>query len=124
MIYFTVNGQKLGIQFSYAKENGYFNDKEGRWRPYQYRTDTFCEILELGSTSKDEMTQRGYGRALLHWDDNFVAETGRKIALGRALENLSREIRSAAWQAYFNRKNCSSRNVIESREILTPEESC
>jgi hypothetical protein len=43
-----------------------------------------------------------------HESDRFVKETGRKISLKYALKLHTKEFRTAAWKAYFDRKTgCS-----------------
>ncbi len=44
------------------------------------------------------------GRAWCHENDNFCKETGRKLALTRAVKDLPKEQRKAVWEAYLNRK--------------------
>ena len=38
-----------------------------------------------------------------HPSDNFCKETGRKLALAKALRSYSRKFRTAAWEAYLER---------------------
>lgn len=42
--------------------------------------------------------------------DNFCKDTGRKIALARAIGSMNKEWRTMIWNAYFNR-NMVSENV-------------
>ncbi len=44
------------------------------------------------------------GRAWCHEKDNFCKETGRKLALTRAIKDLPKEQRKLVWGAYLNRK--------------------
>ena len=37
--------------------------------------------------------------------DTFNKDTGRKVALARAVQTFPKASRKAAWQAYLNRKN-------------------
>lgn len=55
-----------------------------------------CEVLN-GSTSI------GNGESYCHPSDNFCKETGRKIALERAVARLDRETRREIWRLYFDR---------------------
>ena len=44
------------------------------------------------------------GRSWCHENDQFSKETGRKLALARALMGYDRGFRTAAWKAYLGRK--------------------
>lgn len=108
---FTYNGQTFKIQFRYSStatgERGAF---------------TNCTIIP----NPDYHMRHGYmGRAECSDKDQFCKETGRKIALRRALAKAfpsryysdSKAARRAAWQAYFARKqqpiNAKSKEVKE-----------
>lgn len=110
MIYAQFNGVRYGIQFSYDRD------------VFGYRRNTECSIYNLGNDpnslppiNADDAI--GYGYANLHWEDNFCAETGRKIALIRALEQISefqkvfnpefpiKKFRAKIWEAYHLRNN-------------------
>lgn len=41
--------------------------------------------------------------AICHPDDSFNKETGRKIALTRAIKSLPKDERRKIWEAYFKR---------------------
>jgi hypothetical protein len=43
------------------------------------------------------------GQAVCAKEDHFVKETGRKVALTKAVADLPRDVRAAIWQAYLNR---------------------
>ena len=101
MIYAWHNGLRYGIQFSYTK------GKRG------HRQDTECCIYVLGNNLDDKPelgddNLMGAGDALLFYEDNFCAETGRKISLARALDNAGdfepllncKEFRTTIWAAY------------------------
>ena len=47
------------------------------------------------------------GKAHVHWKDQFCKDTGRKIALSRALGNIffSKEQKKLFWKAYFKLTN-------------------
>lgn len=47
--------------------------------------------------------EESHGYAFCSHLDRFNRETGRKVALTRALQSLPREIRKKFWEAYFNR---------------------
>ena len=63
----------------------------------QRRISTRC-ILTL----TDGVTEQ-IGVTLCSKKDNFCRETGRKISLARAVDNLDRDFRKEIWGAYFNR---------------------
>ena len=86
-----------------------------RPRQGQYKMVTMCNIWKYdpiiwgesieGTDSKDWLNLC-YGIAKCGKNDNFCKETGRKIALTRALRFFKdKEIRSAIWDAYFKRDN-------------------
>lgn len=65
--------------------------------------NTLCEIRIL-DTTKGISTTLYKGRAICQIGDQYCKETGRKIALKRALENINnRDMRRAFWQAYHSR---------------------
>lgn len=45
-----------------------------------------------------------FGRSWCHQNDQFSKETGRKLALARALKEFDRGFRTVAWKAYLGRK--------------------
>lgn len=45
----------------------------------------------------------GDGESNCHPSDNFCKETGRKIALERAVARLDRDTRREIWRLYFDR---------------------
>ena len=45
-----------------------------------------------------------HGMAFCHPNDNYMKETGSKIALTQALYPFTREQQTLFWTAYFNRK--------------------
>ena len=56
---------------------------------------TLCEIVNPDKTLKSDAV------AMCSPEDQFVRNTGRKIALGRALKAFTREERVLFWEAYF-----------------------
>jgi hypothetical protein len=81
----------------------------------QYKMVTMCNVWKYnpipygesieGTDSKDWLNLN-YGMAKCGLKDNFCKETGRKIALTRALRYFDdKEIRTAIWNAYFVRDN-------------------
>lgn len=96
---FTYNGQTFEIQFRYYE----FDDQTIKGKV------TCCCIVAPGMLG---LVRETYGIAQCHPDDQFCKETGRKIALRRALaksfhvfdKDERKNLRRAAWQAYFARK--------------------
>ena len=88
-----------------------------------YKMITLCNIWKYdpviwgesieGTDSKDWLNMN-YGNAKCGKHDNFCKETGRKIALTRALTyptQLDKEVRTAIWNAYFMRDNIGIRQA-------------
>jgi len=55
------------------------------------------------------------GCAYCHPHDNYCKETGRKIALARALERVRRDDRRLFWQAYFARNENEKEKVSDGK---------
>lgn len=71
---------------------------------WKYNPIPYGESIE-GTDSKDWLNLN-YGMAKCGKRDNFCKETGRKIALTRALRCFDdKEFRTAIWNAYFHRDN-------------------
>lgn len=66
--------------------------------------DTLCTISEvdLSKTGKEKYSQIAQGRACLSHKDVFNKHVGRKLALTRALNQLSKHERRQIWNAYKN----------------------
>lgn len=60
---------------------------------------TRCDIKPQG----ESLLVRGEGHSYCHPNDNFCRETGRKLALKKALLTATRPFRTAAWRAYLGR---------------------
>lgn len=63
------------------------------------RRVTTCTV-EVGTPGN---VRRSYGAAACIPEDQFVKETGRKLALTRAIKHFTREVRGLIWQAYHGR---------------------
>jgi len=66
------------------------------------RRETTC-IINRGESRENEETY-SIGNSQCVPQDKFVYETGRKLALKRALSGEDREFRHKAWECYRNRK--------------------
>jgi len=60
-------------------------------------------VAELREKKEDELKVISTGTAQCSKLDNFAKETGRKIALARAIKNFSKEERTEIWDKYFSR---------------------
>lgn len=73
----------------------------------KYKMVTMCNIWKINKGwifPEDEWANLNYGLAKCGVNDNFCKETGRKIALSRALKCIDdKEVRTAIWNAYFVR---------------------
>ena len=45
------------------------------------------------------------GVATCSMDDHYCKETGRKVSMRRAIQDLPRQTRKLIWETYLNRKN-------------------
>ena len=84
-----LNGQDVFMDFAYDRWDNDAEDTRGR---------TICDITEKG-TKKVLFS----GISLCSIKDNFCKETGRKIALTRAIRKLPREVRQLVWAEYLSR---------------------
>ena len=114
---FTFNGHTYKIIFRYDKHYTYFRPRpDGTIGPgSEFITggavdgiSTTCFIYLLQDNGNKQLI--GYGVSKCQTEhDNFCKETGRKLALTRALDNAIytgeiREFRTLAWKSYFARK--------------------
>ena len=90
MLGFTFDGQAYEIQFRHGQSCPPNVPMEVR--------STACTIFIGHALHWYE------GRSWCHGNDQFSKETGRKLALERALTGRTRDFRTAAWKAYFARK--------------------
>lgn len=84
---FSHDGKEYRIEFKYTVVDG--------------RRETTC-LINTGATRESEETY-SVGNAMCSEQDQFNRETGRELALKRALDDLPRPFRAAAWTAYRNR---------------------
>ena len=90
MIYTTYNGAKFAIQFRYDEE-------------FDGTRSTQCCIYVL---INEMWLDVGRAWAFQNKNDNFCKETGRKIALERALNDSrydTKDFRTVIWLSYLNR---------------------
>lgn len=73
-------------------KNDKFCIKFHRYSNLVYRCQVFTGVLMIGE-----------GRSHCHPTDNFCKETGRKIALERAVARLDKDTRREIWRLYFDR---------------------
>jgi len=85
-----LNGQDVFIDFLHRRWDNNAEDSRGQ---------TICEITEKGT--KNVLFS---GSSLCSSRDNFCKETGRKIALARAIRDLPRDVRQLVWADYFSRR--------------------
>ena len=88
-MHFKINGIEYSIIFKHETKN--VRDRH-----------TYC-IIELSENRQILVEEDAY----CHPNDNFCKETGRKLALARALKALGVpvEFRREAWLCYLNRGN-------------------
>lgn len=60
-----------------------------------------CDIYDTSKPINEDFI--GSGESYCNPVDQFSKKRGRKIALKRAIEHLSREERKVIWEAYFKR---------------------
>jgi len=97
---FKFNGEEFDIRFRYER---------CCYSHYKWKKlfDTICTISRIVQTiprGRDRYVRYAEATASLDSRDVFVKDTGRKIALTRALRFQDRDFRTAAWNAYLNRK--------------------
>jgi hypothetical protein len=94
------DGQEIGIGFSYITLPQLLSKT---MKLSEART-TVCKLYGIGSDGKPA-TVLASDDAACSASDNFRKETGRKIALTRAIEKakLSKQDRRLVWEAYFGR---------------------
>lgn len=95
---FTKDGIEYRIYFHYSRDSKKRRKVTAYIENCDVDTEDFFIPDVLGATAT---CCRG---------DQFVKETGRKIALAKALKDRDREFRKAAWEAYFARKKPNVEN--------------
>jgi hypothetical protein len=97
MVILEVNGQRVPVEFEYS-----FDDTFDPPRP----KDTYCRVLSESPNPDNPIPQVvGWGEALLHHKDQFCRVKGRKMAFGRALQDMKipKAERKLWWDAYKER---------------------
>lgn len=99
---FNFNGEEFDIRFRYER---------CRYVPHEILGiyDTICTISRIVPTiprGRERYVRYAEATALMDSRDVllFVKDTGRKIALTRALRFQDKMFRKVAWLAYLNRK--------------------
>ena len=96
----TIDGKEYRVWFDYPQ----------RLERFKYKQRTICFIIPASADVEAPISEieavkyRGcVGRATKSHGDQFNKATGRKIALGRALQQLTadRAVRADAWRQYF-----------------------
>ena len=88
MIKTEIDKKEVEIKFRYKVHNG-----------ISLRTGfTICKLYLNGK-------YMGFGWASCSDKDQFNKNTGRKVALSRALRSFDREFRKKVWRAYFNARH-------------------
>lgn len=91
-----------------------FQTSEGPIRIYFYHTNTLeGERATLCRIKMRSDVPSSWGLAVCSKSDRFCKETGRKVALGRAILGLhlgngwpiTRTLRREIWNSYFSRRN-------------------
>lgn len=90
MIRFQINEEKGKISFKYGTV------EDQLWRGKH-------RVIEAHVSLDETSTNTHVGSAICHQNDNFCKDTGRKMALTRAIVDLPRHLRRTIWAAYHNR---------------------
>jgi len=99
-----LGGDVYKVTFAHIKPKTKHCEMATLCNVWKYAPILWGESIE-GTDSK-QWLNLCYGTAKCGVDDNFCKETGRKIALTRALRYFEdKEIRTAIWDAYFHRDN-------------------
>lgn len=87
-----------------------FRLKFGRWTEEDGRRATNCMIQKADDPTnpRPRWIAIASGMTVCSKSDLFVKETGRRIALDRACNDVTREIGGAAKAAYYSRKRKTS----------------
>jgi hypothetical protein len=103
----TVGGRSYTLVFAHYHRNAggdirVFLPLSGKAVP---RAVTYCTIVDDELTTERETAVIGRGRAIVHPNDNFNKETGRKLSLRRALKDagFSHSERTVIWLQYLMR---------------------
>jgi len=90
---FEYEGSSFSIRFFHGTTKGTYPMPTTRY--------TLCRVFE-GPAKTGQV--RCTGQADCHPNDMYCYETGRKLALARALEGQPKPFRTAVWGCYINRK--------------------
>jgi hypothetical protein len=106
----TIGDKTYGIYFKHEpnESKAIINEDDSELQIYGR---TFCGIVELTSEGKIPVSE-GYGYCSLK--DQYNKETGRRVALKRALEDkFNYQERSYFWQFYLHRADANAAKRIE-----------
>lgn len=127
MKFTTEAGEELRIEFSHFTDNRYRKGEtvaqlREAYKYSKYEADTILTFLKVRTEARirrEDGAIIALGSAQRSLKDQFNKETGRKIALTRALASLPKEDRRLAWEAYFGRKPRAKPSLTEAEEKAT-----
>lgn len=105
MIRIPVGERVLGLGFSYPILITHVKDRNGKQRQIPVR-GTSCKLFAVEEHDGHlKVTTLAQGVASCHHKDNFCRETGRKVAIAKALKNaaFTYDQRKLIWEAWLNR---------------------
>ena len=94
-----IDNKETEIRLNFQHKQFDHNEKLDRKPPENSRLKGITECYLL----KEDNSIIGVGNASCTINDCFCKETGRKIALARAVSTLPKPERKKVWKAYLNR---------------------
>lgn len=105
MIKLSLNGEELALTFKHNRYDAAMNFAQGR----PVSAVTYAWIYGLDSTGRmNRQDVRAAGMAFCSVMDNFCKESGRRVALSKAVSRWPREIRKSVFGQYDSRKRLQS----------------
>ena len=96
---FEHDGHSFRIRFRHEHPDGFIFAGDTRHGKVRALTSCFIEGQEM-----DRWAAVAQGEARCSLDDRFQKETGRKLALQRAVAHFPQVLRGTIWDAYLSRK--------------------
>lgn len=96
----NIDGRDYSFKFYHENPPTYRMETNANGEEYAVKIIPTPERATTCRVFNEEGEQVTYGVANVHPHDNFCKETGRQIALKRAVETWEKEYRTQVWEEY------------------------